>query len=407
MTSLLLITAFFLFVDLYAFQAVRAHGRFGQRKIVAIVYWLLALLSASIPAVFYFYGWERIGIIQRSLMMSWLIVHYVPRMVIGLFLLLEDSYRIIRWLFSHMQKQAGNPVSLSRKRFLSQTALIAGGLLSLQFVYGMARTAYHYRIVRQPLRIKGLPRVFEGMNIVQISDLHVGSFMSRHPVEEVVERIHEQKPDAIFFTGDMVNNRSDELLPYLPTLRRLRAPLGIFAIRGNHDFGDYYDWGSEAERQADAELLKQFYEELGWHLLNNRHYLLERQGHKLAIAGVDNWSAHKRFRQYGNLEQALTGTEDVNVRLLLSHDPSHWDAQVLSFPLPVAATFSGHTHGFQFGVELPGLKWSPAQWLYPRWAGLYEEQGKYLYVNRGIGFVGYSGRVGIRPEITVFQLIAV
>lgn len=409
MAILLLITAILLLIDWYAFQAVWAllvRSRPWLRRFLVVGYWIVALFSAGIPTLFYVWGWENMPVVARSLLMSWMVIHYVPRLLMGVLLYAEDMYRLVSWLWMRLRRRhADKPVSISRKSFLSQTALIAGGLLSLQFIYGMARTAYQIRIVRLRLPVPGLPEVYSGLKIVHLSDLHLGSFMSVHPVAHAVELANAERPDVVFFTGDLVNNRSREALPFVTTLQRLQAPLGTFAVRGNHDFGDYYDWPREEDKLADEQLLRNTYHQMGWTLLDNKHHLINRDGHLLAIAGVDNWSVHRRFRQYGNLAQALQGTEAAAVRLLLSHDPTHWDAQVLPSPLPVAATFSGHTHGFQFGVEAGSIRWSPAQWLYPRWAGLYAQNGRYLYVNRGIGFIGYSGRVGIRPEITVYELV--
>ncbi|MCS6991542.1 MAG: metallophosphoesterase [Chitinophagales bacterium] len=410
MMALLLTVALLLATDVYAYQSVATllRGKRSWGKTIRAFYWLLALSGIAVPLVFYFYGWERLGSVWRNLMLSWMVIHYVPRIAVAGLMIMEDVYRLLRWLSEKVfPSKTNGPVSLSRKKFLSQLAVIGGGLLTVQFIYGMVRTAYDIRIVRQPLRLRGLPKAFQGLMVAQISDLHLGSFMSLKPVETMVEKLNELKPDVIFFTGDMVNNRSNEIFPYLSALKQIQAPLGVYAVRGNHDFGDYYNWPDEQHRKHDELALIDAYRQLGWRLLINEHALISRGDECIAVVGVDNWSVHKRFRRYGDLNKALKGTEQAAVRLLLSHDPTHWDAEILSAALPIAVTCSGHTHGFQFGVETAGVRWSPAQWLYPRWAGLYQQDDKYLYVNRGIGFVGYSGRVGIKPEITVFELLMV
>ncbi|MEN9511142.1 MAG: hypothetical protein RLZZ370_961, partial [Bacteroidota bacterium] len=253
------------------------------------------------------------------------------------------------------------------------------------------------------LRLKNLPEPFHGMKIVQISDIHSGSFWSYDAVKRGIDMILQERPDVIFFTGDLVNDRADEMEPWKELFGRLKAPMGVYSILGNHDYGDYVPWPSAEAKRANLEQLKKTHADMGWNLLLNEHRTLEKDGASIAILGVENWSNKARFPKYGKLQEALRGTEPYSVKLLLSHDPSHWKEQVLG-KTDIQATFSGHTHGMQFGVDSRYYRWSPVKYVYKEWMDLYQEQGQYLYVNRGFGYLGYPGRVGILPEISVFTL---
>jgi predicted MPP superfamily phosphohydrolase len=242
------------------------------------------------------------------------------------------------------------------------------------------------------------------MRVVQISDIHSGSFSDPKAVERGIQTILDLKPDLIVFTGDIVNNVSEELVDYAPLFAKLTAPLGVFSILGNHDYGDYFEWDSQEAKLANLNRLKSLHADMGWRLLLNEHVRIEKDGEHFALLGVENTSFKNRFKSYGDLNKAYTGAEASPFKMLLSHDPTHWDGEVNKHYRDIDLTLSGHTHGFQFGVEIPGFKWSPAQYMYKQWAGLYQEGQQYLYVNRGFGFLGYPGRVGILPEITLFEL---
>jgi predicted MPP superfamily phosphohydrolase len=296
------------------------------------------------------------------------------------------------------------PVSEGRREFIRKTSALVGLLPMALMTWGIFRTAGNFKIHRVNLRFDSLPRAFRGLRIVQISDIHTGSFFSKSRMEEAVREIENLKPDLVIFSGDLVNNRSDECEPYVEILARIKAPMGVYSTLGNHDYGDYEPWKSAEEKRANFQQMIDLHERMGWRLLMNEHVIFERVGEKIALIGVENWGANLRFPKYGKLAEAYAGTEDIPVKMLISHDPSHWDAQVMKEYADIDLTFSGHTHGFQFGVEIPGIKWSPSQWVYSQWAGLYEKSGRYLYVNRGLGCIGYMGRVGIRPEITCFEL---
>ena len=340
----------------------------------------------------------------------------LPKLLGSIFFLVDDVIRLFRWLTNIIiglfdeDSTSATEEGISRLKFLQLTGLGVFGAFFGLLSYGVLRGAYQYNVIRQKLKLQNLPRGFEGMKVIQISDLHVGSFMSSAPLERAVQLINDQQPDMIFFTGDLVNDIAEEALEYLPTLKKLKAKHGVYSILGNHDYGDYFydknDTDYQKNKQHNKELMKQIHKDAGWNLMLDEHQIFEdSEGGKLAVIGIENYAGKGSFARYGDLHKAYKGSEDAQVKLLLSHDPSHWDQQVRKEFKDIDATFSGHTHGMQFGIEIPGIKWSPVQWMYKQWAGLYEKDNQKLYVNRGLGFVGYPGRVGILPEITVFELV--
>jgi uncharacterized protein len=243
------------------------------------------------------------------------------------------------------------------------------------------------------------------LRVLQISDIHSGSFTDKKAVEHGIERALKLSPDIILFTGDLVNNTADEMADYMDTFSRLKAPMGVFSVLGNHDYGDYVEWPTHEAKKENLEKLKNIHGQLGWRLLMNEHVVIDKHDAQIAIIGVENWSAKKRFPKYGDLSKAYHGSQEIPFKILMSHDPSHWEAEVLPIYKDIDLMLSGHTHGMQFGVEIPWFKWSPVQYVYKQWAGLYEDQHQKLYVNRGFGFLGYPGRVGILPEITLFEFV--
>ncbi|GFS04096.1 phosphoesterase [Elysia marginata] len=284
---------------------------------------------------------------------------------------------------------------------------MALGLSSIPFsglIYGMWKGKYDFRVLRYSLDFEDLPREFDGFTLTQISDIHSGSFDNKAKVRYAIDLINNQNSDVIFFTGDLVNDRAVELVPWMDIFSKLSAKKGVYSVLGNHDYGDYSKWKSKYEKAQNLKQLKQTQKDLGFDLLLNEHRFLERNGQKISILGVENWGS-RGFRQNGDLEKALENAPEEGFKILLSHDPTHWEKKVLGSNIHIHLTLSGHTHGMQFGVEIPGLvKWSPSQWIYKYWAGLYEESGKYLNVNRGLGFIGFPGRAGIWPEISVITL---
>ena len=299
---------------------------------------------------------------------------------------------------------------ITRSQFLMKTGLLLGGTMLGTLLYGLSNK-YNYHVRKIRLTFKNLPESFKGLKIVQISDVHSGSFTDKQAVMRGIELIGAQQPDLIVFTGDLVNDRAEEMNDYISIFSQMKAPFGVYSTLGNHDYGDYYPWPDyDANRQselkkANLERLKGMHAEMGWKLLMNEHAVLERNGEKIALLGVENWSMNPRFPRKGDLAAAYAGSADIPFKILLSHDPTHWDGQVRKDYQDIDLMLAGHTHGMQFGVEIPFLKWSPAQYIYKQWAGLYQDGKQRLYVNRGYGFLGYPGRVGIMPEITVIELV--
>jgi hypothetical protein len=338
---------------------------------------------------------------------------YVPKLLIILFLIPEDLTRLVRWLWESVSaKVISEPiaeelkeqgVTIPRSKFISTVALAVAGVPFAAMLYGVFKAKYDYTVRRVKLRLPNLPASFEGYKIAQISDIHTGSFDNKSAVQRGIDLVNAQGADAIFFTGDLINNYIHEVEGYEDVLSSLHAPEGVFSILGNHDYSDYVPWESQTEKAAHLQKVKDTHKAFGWRLLLDEHIPIQRGGAEIAFVGVQNWGAGG-FAKYGDLDKALAGSEKYPVRLLLSHDPSHWHEQVLKHPTHVDAQFAGHTHGMQFGVEIGSFRWSPVKYRYPQWAGLYEQAGKFLYVNRGFGFLGYSGRVGILPEITIFEL---
>jgi len=331
---------------------------------------------------------------------------FLMKAIVGSFLFVEDVYRIGHWALNFItSNEATDTFNNSRKRFLSRMALLVGSIPVLTLLNGTIRSAYRFKIYSENVKIDNLPDQLKNFHIVQISDLHAGSMIYEDRLAEAVEMINELKPDVVFFTGDMVNSTADEAIPFVDILKNIKAKYGSFSVLGNHDYGDYHQWKNPGDKAANLQLLENLQSKMGFDLLKNENRIINVDGAKLAVIGVENWSNRRFFPAYGKLDVAYKGCDDCAVKLLLSHDPTHWREQVINQFKDIDVTFSGHTHGFQFGVEIPWLKWSPAKYAYPEWAGIYKKVKQYLYVNRGIGHLGYPGRIGILPEISSIKLI--
>lgn len=410
--SFLLIILIILFlIDLYVFQAVKevvSQLSPRLRAVILIAYWTVAVLCwLFVLSLSFAHITETKGNL-KLIVITIVFGIYIGKLLASVFFLADDIRRGGVFLFTLFQHQVPSPApdiihGITRSQFLSRIGLLAGGGFLATLVYGFSNK-YNYKIRRITLTFSNLPSAFKGLKIVQLSDIHSGSFDNYEKVKKGAEMVQNENPDVIFFTGDLVNNRSEEIKDYQSLFTGLHAPLGIFAILGNHDYGDYVHWESEEAKAENLEQLKKTEAEMGWHMLNNDHTFIEKGHERIAVIGVENWSAKARFPKYGDLKKAYKGTEDFPFKILLSHDPSHWDAQVRTDYPDIDLMLAGHTHGMQFGVEIPGIKWSPIQYSYKEWAGLYKEGKQYLYVNRGFGFLGYPGRVGILPEITVITL---
>jgi hypothetical protein len=404
----LILTLIFLLLDWYFYQAVVTVLRFAtpeRKQMVAWIYWGFSAFVVVLMLVAVFIGPLNAPRWVRVYLFSVVLVVEISKLVGLVFVFTDDVLRLFRWLAQLVQPKSapseGN--GISRLRFLNQMALVMAAIPFASLLYGMVKGAYDYRVKRITLKFPNLPEAFDGMVMGQISDLHTGSFSDPTHLNQAFDILLGHKPDVIVFTGDLVNDRASETQGFEETFRRLKAPLGVYSTLGNHDYGDYVAWESPQAKAANLQELKAVHAASGWDLLMNEHRILERGGQRIALIGVENWGASLRFPKYGKLSQALAGAETAPFKILLSHDPSHWDAEVNRLHPDVDLTLSGHTHGMQFGVELPGFKWSPVQYFYKQWAGLYQKGSQYLYVNRGLGFIGYPGRVGIKPEITLLE----
>lgn len=396
-------------LDIYLFQAVKmvlpASGRF--RTTIIVIYWLFAMLTLGTLIAFPYLNYESWPKQLRTYVFSILVAAFFSKLIACLFFAVDDVRRGATWIIVRLFRNAAgdsNPQEgITRSVFLSWLGLAAGGGLLSTLIYGFSNK-YNYQVKRVSLRFQNLPKAFGGLKMVQISDVHSGSFMNKPAVQRGIDMILKEKPDIILFTGDLVNDRAVEMENYMDVFSRLKAPMGVYSTLGNHDYGDYVRWDSQQEKHANLDALKAVHGKLGWRLLLNENVVFERNGEKIAVLGVENWSAKGQFPKYGILSDAYKGTEGIPFKILMSHDPSHWDAEVRPKYPDIDLTLAGHTHGMQFGIELPGFKWSPVQYMYRQWAGLYEEARQKLYINRGFGFIGYPGRVGILPEITVITL---
>lgn len=332
---------------------------------------------------------------------GFLVINIFVKLTFAIFVFIDDLRRLAVFSKRKLMKDASGE-KISRSDFLLKAGVIAAAVPAISYPLGMAVGPYNYKVRREKVNLKNLPPSFSGLKIAQISDIHAGSFYNKKAVENGIEMLLHEKPDVVFFTGDLVNDSAKEMDDYKDIFSKIQAPYGVYSILGNHDYGDYREWDSEEEKAKNLEDLKKVHAEMGWRLLLDEHiYLQHPSQEKIAVIGVQNWGAG--FHQIGDLKKAYDGI-DAPVKLLLSHDPTHWDEEVRKYFKDIDITFSGHTHGAQMGIETHGFKWSPISLRYPKWAGLYQEDNQYLYVNRGYGFLGYPGRIGIWPEITIMEL---
>ena len=400
-------------LDFYVFQAVRTISQNATSKtrfILFSIYWGISILSVLGFLFFVFTDSPFLGKRFRTYLFASITGIVFAKMIAIIFFIADDIRRAIQWIASKifLSRQEGEifqATPIARSAFLSWMGMAAGTVLFGSLLQGFSNK-YNYHVRKVKLHFPNLPKNFRGLKIVQISDIHSGSFTNKKEVEQGVSLVMEQQADLILFTGDLVNDRADEMDEYKEVFNKIQAPLGVFSTLGNHDYGDYVSWPIKGMTKAEnLELVKKAHADMGWRLLMNEHIAIEKNGESFALIGIENWSAKARFPKHGRLDLAYPGAEKYPFKILMSHDPSHWDAEVRPQYSDIDLTLSGHTHGMQFGVEIPGFKWSPIQYVYKQWAGLYESENQKLYVNRGFGFIGYLGRVGIMPEITVFELV--
>ena len=404
-----------LLLELYFYNSVTTllkNSSEGKKKKVKWIYlsFTILLFAYIIFAIIIpFKDWPKVIRIYLS---SFIFIVTISKLIGCIFLLFDDLFRLFKLVKSSLkgilklQVKSGDDQyeKISRQKFFSIAGLIVSSFTFAPLLYGMIKGAFNYRVKTEKIYFPNLPKSFKGLKILQISDIHTGSFVSDTPLKNAVEIIAAQKADIIFFTGDLVNDKTEEAYPFMEVLSQIKAPMGVYSILGNHDYGDYPRWDSKEEKTENFNQMLLTHKKLGWKLLRNEHVVLERGNDKIALIGVENWGGKLGFPKYGNIDKAIAGTEDYIFKILMSHDPTHWDMKIKEYYPDIDITFSGHTHGMQFGVEIPGFRWSPSQYIFKQWAGLYKHNSQYLYVNRGLGFLGYAGRVGISPEITLIEL---
>lgn len=328
----------------------------------------------------------------------------VSKLFFIIWLLIGDIGRFFFWIYDSVSnRELSGSEGETRRRVIGAIGLGIAAVPFGSMLYGITKGKYNFKVKNVTLTYPDLPESFDGFKIVQISDVHSGSFDDIEEVRHGVQLINDQNADVVVFTGDLVNNYATEIDPYIDVFKEIKSQTATLSITGNHDYGEYVQWGSEDEKRANFESLVSKHGDMGFDILMNEHRRIERGSDSIVIAGVENWGKPP-FPQYGDMKKAFEGVSKEDFTVLLSHDPSHWDLQVLPDEKKVHLTLSGHTHGMQFGVDIPGIKWSPVKWRYPRWAGLYTENEQHLYVNKGFGFIGFPGRVGMWPEITVIEL---
>ncbi len=404
-TMVVLLTFFLIWgaVEWFSFQALRT---LLQQKKMLVLYQAVSLLLA----VFFIYSVSQfdrsIGQTKNTMLVLGLaLMVYLPKMVLALVMLTEDFFRAGKGSVNYVtKKKQDQPFLSSRRKFVSQLGLGLAAIPFLSLIYGIVEGKYNFKVIKQRIYFPDLPEEFDGFKITQISDVHSGSFDNPEKINYAIDLINEQESDMILFTGDIVNTHAKEMIPWISTFNRIKEhKYGKYSVLGNHDYGEYVTWPSEKEKEANFQAIKDLYSQINFKLLLNEHTFIEKGGQKIALVGVENWGHN--FKRAGDINKAATGLSNNDFKILMSHDPSHWEYEVQHHEKNFHLTLSGHTHGMQFGIEIPGyFKWSLVQYVYKQWAGLYQNKGRYVYVNRGFGFHAYSGRVGIMPEITVIEL---
>jgi predicted MPP superfamily phosphohydrolase len=396
----IIISSLILVLEIYAFQAIKT---LTKNKILRYG-WLAFGLLAYINFFYVIFSSDRTSGQTRQFQWAagFMLLALLPKLFILIVMFGEDVYRYIRKGISYFSSETTESVA-GRRKFISQLALGLAAIPFASILYGVFKGKFNYKVLKYQLAFEDLPRAFDGFTITQITDIHSGSFDNKEKIQYGVDLINEQQSDVILFTGDIVNNFAKEMDPWVDMFSKLDAPSGKYSILGNHDYGDYSQWNSEEDKKANFEAIKELHPKIGFDLLLNENRYLEKDGQKIALVGVENWG--KGFKKSGDLKKASEGINKEDFKILMTHDPTHWDLKVKDDDFNYHLTLSGHTHGLQFGIEIPGFfRWSPSQYVYKQWAGLYKEFGRYINVNRGFGYHAFPGRVGIWPEITVIEL---
>jgi len=398
-----LFIVFYILIDIYAFQAIKTLTNSNW------IYFGYLILSLLVLGNFIFQWTQPSPEGQfaggRGYSMGLVLSFIIGKLILTLFMFGEDISRFLIAGYQNLDPPSRSSFSLSSRRlFLSQIALGIAAIPFASLLYGMYQGKYNYKVLKYSLYFEDLPDAFDGYRITQISDIHSGSFDNKKKIEYAVGLINEQESDTILFTGDLVNNLAVEMDPWISVFSKIEAKDGVFSILGNHDYGDYVTWESNKARLDNVQAVKNVHSKMGWDLLLNEHRFIQKSGQRIALVGVENWGSGG-FKKLGDLDLAGKGLSPEEFKILLSHDPSYWQEKIKSDPNNYQLTLSGHTHGMQFGIEIPGwFKWSPIQYRYENWAGIYEEFGRIINVNRGFGYLAYPGRVGIWPEISVIEL---
>ena len=412
-TFIIILFFIMILLDTYVFQAIKllSHSASTRTKtIIYTIYWGISIFALLIFLFFVLTDPATVPKKVRTYLFATVVGLFMGKLISVVFFLVDDVRRVIQWIsgklfFRNTEGEQLTEEGISRSAFLSWVGLAAGSTLFGSLVYGFGNK-YNYEVRKLKLAFDNLPASFKGLKIVHFSDIHCGSFTNKSAVAKGVEMILNENADLVLFSGDLINDRATEMKDYSDIFGKIKAPLGVYSTFGNHDYGDYVSWPFNGiSKEQNLSDLAKVHADLGWRLLMNEHVVLEKNGEQIALLGIENWSNKARFPKHGRMDLAYAGTEKYPFKILISHDPSHWEGQVRPQYPDVDLTLSGHTHGMQFGVEIPGFHWSPVQYIYKQWAGLYEEGKQKLYVNRGFGFIGYPGRVGILPEITVIELL--
>ena len=397
-------------IDLYAYKGLNTaltNHSITLKRIVRFLYWTISIgiLGLMLYTVLDMQGTrDRRDHSYVFSLVALFLLFFLPKLIMVIFHGLDDLLHAGRWIYTKLMPgtSGSEGVTLTRANFLSQLGLIVAAVPFTGVLYGVTKGRHNFNVARVPIRSNKLPQAFNGLRIVQISDIHLGSYGGDTAiVKQGIDLINAEKPDLILFTGDLVNDYADETAPFIEVLQGLKARLGKYSILGNHDYGDYPKWESAQAKAENLANVKKAHSMMGFKLLLDEHDVIEIGGQRIGLLGVQNWGV--RFQQYGDLRKTIQGTENLQFRILMTHDPTHWEAQVWGTGIDL--TLSGHTHGAQLGVRLGNTTYSPAQWVYKQWAGHYAEGDQQLYINRGFGFIGFPGRVGMPPEITVLKLM--
>ena len=402
----ILITVLIL-IDFYIYHVLRIltqGASNGTRTTVGLIYWAMCILSIGSFLLFPYITNPYFKQYIFSIGIGWVLT----QVFMVLFFLVDDLRRGAFWTMGQAASMAGakfmnTEKGIPRSTFISWLGVGLSSTLFFSLLYGFGNK-YNYKLIKKKISLNGLPLAFKGFKIIHISDIHSGSLKDKAAVLKGIELIEKQNADIVLFTGDLVNDRATEMHDWMDVFGKIKAPHGVYSTLGNHDYGDYVKWDTAEEKKQNLEALKQVHDNLGWRLLMNENISIEKNEEKIKIVGIENWGAKARFPKYGKMDLAMQGVSKEDIVILMSHDPSHWEAEVIPKYSHIQLTLSGHTHGMQFGLENPYFKWSPVQWVYKQWAGIYDNKDQQLYVNRGFGFLGYPGRVGILPEITLIEL---